>query len=348
MHRIKQHQGVLFAFVLLASSLISFPFMETIEPAAAQDDCTFTGTLDVTPLYTAPLTDPTQQADTILSGVSYPVTLRAYEHFYIELDNAHGGWVDRRSGITEGACDAVPLDETPLTDYPTVCAVTLGAETTLYAGSALAVEKDAIPAGVYVVTMRTDTAYNVRLGHAYGGWIASSDGQLKPNCDRVPPEPYRTATALDNARVWSAPDVASGSALYTLEPGQRVLVVAGPVRGPIRFDTDDQGDWYQVYVDGQASGWVWSERLTLSTEPPPPPNGSPTGTTQPNARLWSAPTVRTGELLVFLDEGTPVTVNAGPVRGPIRYDTDHQGDWYHVTTDGGLSGWVWSERLTLD
>jgi hypothetical protein len=75
--------------------------------------------------------------------------------------------------------------------------------------------------------------------------------------------PVGTAvTAGGNARFWSQPDVVAGSLGQSLASGQSLRVVAGPVWGPIRLDTDDQGWWWQLTTeDGSATGWLWQERL---------------------------------------------------------------------------------------
>ena len=69
-------------------------------------------------------------------------------------------------------------------------------------------------------------------------------------------------TAGDNARFWSQPDVFAGSLGQSLASGQALRVVAGPIWGPIRLDSDDQGWWWQLATeDGSATGWLWQSRL---------------------------------------------------------------------------------------
>lgn len=69
-------------------------------------------------------------------------------------------------------------------------------------------------------------------------------------------------TTGDNARFWSQPDVVTGFLGQSLANGQSLRVVDGPIWGPIRLDTDDQGWWWQLTTeDGSATGWLWQERL---------------------------------------------------------------------------------------
>jgi hypothetical protein len=53
-------------------------------------------------------------------------------------------------------------------------------------------------------------------------------------------------------------------------------------------------------------------------------------------------------MLVAIPAGTPLQIIAGPVSGPIRYDTDSTGDWYQVSLNGTVLGWVWAERLSFN
>src|SRR5690606_7513026 len=133
--------------------------------------------------------------------------------------------------------------------------------------------------------------------------------------------PAQIATALDNARAWSAPDVRSGAMVTTFAPGTQLIVLAGPVSGPIRFDTADTGNWFQVRavnVAGGATGWVWENRLRFA---PPAGPGGPTAVALANARVWSQPDVHAGAWIASLVEGSAVRILVGPVVGPIRYDT---------------------------
>jgi hypothetical protein len=318
--------------------------------SAVQTNCTFSGTLDELVYYFAPLTDPSQQKGVAPGGVPYPVLKQSGEHFLIQLDQSgYGGWVDRRSGILGGDCSQVPVDDTPLSGYDTLCFFTSAGTPPLYAESNLITPQGNAQANTpYVVTLKSATSYLLRLDHAFGVWVAAGTGQLSGfGCNTLPVEYVAAqATALANARMWSAPDVKTGVRTVDLAAGTLVTVIGGPVRGPIRFDTDDQGNWYQVRrnMDGQ-TGWVWEQRLAF-TDPPDP---GVTATVLANARAWSEPNVRMGGVLANLAEGSQVVILEGPVNGPIRYDTNDRGDWYLVQqTATHITGWVWVERLAFN
>jgi hypothetical protein len=257
--------------------------------------------------------------------------------------------VDRRSGMLSGACDTIPVDNTPLADFPTVCTLTSTSTIPFYSDSALTVSQNALAAGTYVVTSQTSRAYLVRIDHAFGGWVPSSAGSLSGACGTLPPDAGLTARALANARAWTVPNVKTGQIAATLADGSSVVIVAGPVHGPIRLDTDDEGAWYQVYQAGQVVGWVWEARLDFAEPPAPPPPAIQTAITQPNARLWTHPDVKSGSIRAYLPDGIRVTILTGPVTGPIRYDTTDLGEWYYVQPEGGfLPGWIWAERLAWE
>jgi hypothetical protein len=337
--------------ILLASLILAPGALPGAVPASAQGDCTFTGALETLILYHAPLTTPTQQKDALPGGVGFRLTLQRAEHYYVAVDDAYGGWVDRRSGGLSGDCAGVPVDTAPLTDYEALCFFTSPQAAQLFHESRRANPKETIqPGQAYPVTLQTFDAYHLQLDHAFGGWVAAADGQVSGNCAGVPTEyPAQIATALENARAWSAPDVRSGDVVTTFAPGTQLMVLAGPVTGPIRLDTADTGNWFQVRAvnaAGGATGWVWENRLRFS---PPPGPGGPTAVALANARVWSLPDVHTGAWIASLVEGSAVRILGGPVTGPIRYDTTDTGNWYRIAQDAtGITGWVWRERLIFD
>lgn len=316
-------------------------------PVAAQAACTFAATVADAPLYLAPITTPGQQKDTLPVGVAYPVIARSDAHYYIALDDAYGGWVDRRSGVLSGDCDAVPVDPRPLTDYPTICAVTLAGPVPAYFDASLTQPREDLLAGTYIAVRRAPRAVLVQLGDAMGVWLAQASVSFSGACESLPVEGANRALAGENARVWTQPSVRSGEVMYTLPVGANVLIVAGPVTGPIRNDTSDQGEWVQVVWGPYAPGWVWLPRLTLlDDDDPAAPPVTGSAIAGANTRLWTQPSVRTGSVLAAVSQGAVVRVLAGPVRGPIRYDTDDQDDWYQVAW-GDTIGWVWVERITF-
>jgi len=68
------------------------------------------------------------------------------------------------------------------------------------------------------------------------------------------------ATVLDNARLWSLPDVNTGELITTLILGSEVNVIGDSATGEIQFNNDLQGIWYPVQQGGN-TGWVYEGRL---------------------------------------------------------------------------------------
>lgn len=344
---------------LLALLIILLALALPVSPpprATAEDTCTFTPHFNATPLYAAPLADPAQQRGEVPGGVPLLALKRSgltYDALiYVTLDTTSGGWVDQRSGTLTGACDDLPLDNTPLIDYPTICTAAVSQAVPFFDDAQLFTPKpfDLQP-GTYVVTRRSAASVFVRLDHAMGGWTALSAITLGPACSTVMQAAPFQAVALDNARLWTQPNVQTGARLLDLPSGTGVVILAGPVEGPIRYDTADVGDWYQVAYNGQ-SGWVWSARLDFNAAPPPvtpPSTPSASPTARDNARLWSQPNVQAGQVIGFLTPGTALQLLSGPVEGPIRYDTTDTGDWYYVQAEGSLyAGWLWAGRIAFE
>jgi hypothetical protein len=183
--------------------------------------------------------------------------------------------------------------------------------------------------------------YYVQIdGQTTVGWVWSARLLI----DNGDPTSDRQATTLDNARLWSQPDVTVGSITHSLDVGTVVIIQSDPQLGRIRTDTSDMGYWYLVIVeDTDTSGWIWAERLSADHTP------STTGTRATaldNARLWSQPDVSVGSDNVDLAAGTLVIVESGPQLGRIRVDTDDLGHWYFVRVEGtDTTGWIWSPRL---
>lgn len=318
--------------------------MSTLAVQAQASTCHFSSTLESLVVYHAPLTQATQIKDTLPGGTPYTVLWRSGDHYFIAVDHAYGGWVDRSSGTLSGACDSIPVDATPLVDYPTICVFEAQQQVAAFADATLTTPS---PFGVvpafhpYPIITRTDTAYEILFDHAASAWVTASSGQMYgTNCSFD----HQAAYAGTNARLWSLPNARTGSILTTLAPGSVVSLTGTPVSGPIRIDTDHVDLWYPV-SQGNLSGWVWAERLIF-----PAPAPHPTlAVTLPNARLWSLPDAHTGQLLIHLAEGLSLPVIAGPVRGPVRFDTADRGDWYQVRLPStGNTGWVWAERLSFE
>lgn len=341
----------LFIIITILISAIAVPTATANSPTQ-QESCVFIVTVDVTRGFSQPVTDPAFEIASVQGGLSYPVLRRAQQHFYVQYTiSGDGLWLDRRSGYVEGNCLDIPVDERPLTDYEELCFFTPADHTPFFTDSQLTQQMvDLSSDREILVTGQTENAYFLYLDHAMGGWVAVNSGTVRGDCGNLSHHDDWTGlrgTALDNARLWSEPNVQTGTILADITAGTALIIEDGPRMGPIRTDTDDRGHFYLVRVEGQTtSGWIWSARLL-------PSDGDPTNGGRAmaleNARLWSEPDVTLGTVTSDLAVGTVVTIQGQPQLGRIRTDTDDMGYWYLVTVEGtSTTGWIWSERLTAN
>ena len=63
-----------------------------------------------------------------------------------------------------------------------------------------------------------------------------------------------------DARLWSKPDVGTGSILKTLTSNTLIKVISGPIWGKARANPDYFGWWWQVEAEG-ISGWLYQIRI---------------------------------------------------------------------------------------
>jgi WD40 repeat protein len=69
----------------------------------------------------------------------------------------------------------------------------------------------------------------------------------------------QTIQVLENARLWSVPNVSKGSVTTQLPFGQMVYILGGPGYGPIIND-GSLSDWFwevNLTPDGESAGWIW-------------------------------------------------------------------------------------------
>lgn len=317
------------------------------EPVHAQtDDCWFTPAYN-TALFAAPIFTVTQQSGALQGGMTYAVKGQAPDYLLVQVDANTQGYVKRDQGALAGTCGMnIPVISAPLIAYPTLCVLQTPTQpVALFADAALQTPAGTLPANAsYAVVQETANSVYIYINALAGGWVSAAAGTMNGACDMLPTEPpvvAGTALARANARLWSAPDVYQGTVLTALEPNTPVMVLSGPVQGPISYQSMLTGDWYQVR-SGNTTGWVWAERLSITNTRPP----VGTATTLENARLWSVPNVYQGAVLISLEPDALVTMLSGPVRGPISYQSDLAGDWYQVQS-GITTGWVWGERLSF-
>lgn len=118
------------------------------------------------------------------------------------------------------------------------------------------------PGQVYPVVAVRGNRVNVAIDDAFGVWVPAIAGTLRGDCNSVAAP---TALALNGARLWSEPDVRTGQVIAAVPAQTALIVINGPVNGPIRLDTDATGDWYFVQVSSTAQGgWLWQARLQFT------------------------------------------------------------------------------------
>lgn len=118
------------------------------------------------------------------------------------------------------------------------------------------------PGQVYTVVAVRGDRVNVAIDDAFGVWVPAIAGMLRGDCNSVAAP---TALALNGARLWSVPDVTLGEVVATIPAQTALIVIDGPVNGPVRLDTDATGDWYFVQVSSTAQGgWLWQARLQFT------------------------------------------------------------------------------------
>lgn len=254
-----------------------------------------------------------------------------YPFYYITVDEEIQGWVTFfHGGYAQGEnChETIPMDTTPINDFPGICDTVVG---------------------------RSATEYFLGLSHAMGYYAPIGEDELyRTDCPGLEYHPTPAFTR-GSVHVRSAPNAHTGDVLDTLPPLSKLFIIDGPVRGPIEADSDSEGAWYRVFMEGYPTGWVWAEQLDIITSWHEARNSGEdlfANETQPVtvnswARLWTLPDIHTGRGMSWVPAGTELQAVHGPVPGPIRYDSDEIGDWYYVS-GRSYRGWIWGGYLLFE
>jgi len=229
---------------------------ETFYPVTS--DCGFVAN-QTTPVYTdRNLTRVHVIVNAIPSGASYPVVEIYDDAALLLADFETSFWVSTENGTIFGDyCEvstlytAETLASTRLWSEPDV--VTGQVLSWLTEGVTVDVKGSAVVGRIRYDSLQTGTWYPVSFGND-SGWVWSE--RLDVDTTRAP----ISAFALEDARVWSEPDVSMGTRLLSLNVNDAVEIIGGPVTGRLRFDGTTSGIWYQVSVNG-VIGWVWENRL---------------------------------------------------------------------------------------
>lgn len=155
------------------------------EETVQSTTCFFTGQAEQLILYHAPVSAPSQQKSSVLGHEAYPIIKQNRGYYLLQITDDITGWADSRVGAVEGNCEEMPIDETALSEFPTVCAFVSTDEVLLYSEAELINAIEVVPAGTQLVESVSSTGYYLVLGEDVSGWVAAADGQISGNCDPV-------------------------------------------------------------------------------------------------------------------------------------------------------------------
>lgn len=158
---------------------------EDSDTAAQSTDCHFTAQAEQLVLYHAPISAPSQQKATLLGQELYPIIAQNRGYYLLQATEETTGWADSREGVVEGDCEEIPVDETALPEFPTVCTFTSTDEASLYSEAELLTPGETLRPGTHLVESASTESYYLVLDNGVGGWVAAADGQLGENCDSI-------------------------------------------------------------------------------------------------------------------------------------------------------------------
>ncbi len=152
-------------------------------------DCQFTALSERLMVYQAPIQALSQQKVAVLGGETYPIIKQNNGYYLLQLADGDSGWVNSQDGTTEGDCKDIPIDATPLADFPTMCVFTNPQEVALYSKPDLVTVIGTAAPGSYLIESTTGNQYYIALDENYSGWVAVTDGQIAGACDSLPVAP---------------------------------------------------------------------------------------------------------------------------------------------------------------
>lgn len=156
----------------------------------AQDtDCQFTAPGAQLIVYQAPIQAQSQQKAAVIGGESYPIIKQNNGFYLLQLADDDSGWAKGQDGTTDGDCEDVPIDETPLSEFPTVCVFNNPQEVPLYSEADLVNAIGTVPPGMYLIESTAGGQYYIILDGSSSGWVAAVGGQIMGACDMLPVAP---------------------------------------------------------------------------------------------------------------------------------------------------------------
>jgi hypothetical protein len=151
--------------------------------------CQFAGASPMLTVYQAPITDATQEEARLSGSDLYPVSQTHGQYVLIQLRDGRTAWADKRAGTLEGNCNDVPVDDTPLTGFPTLCTFTNTTSVPLYDNSILTGAIGSVAPGTYPLIGINQNRYYLYLDVNQGGWVLGSMGLVQGNCITLPARP---------------------------------------------------------------------------------------------------------------------------------------------------------------
>ncbi|MEO1440143.1 MAG: hypothetical protein AAFV33_07040 [Chloroflexota bacterium] len=240
---------------------------------AATATCLFVPTGAVTGTDALDSTANTTTA-TLNAGQPYAVFAIQDGQVNVAVDNGFGVWVDGVAGTLQGACGPFAAPNGVYTLQPELGLNPVNAASCVFVPAEAVIGSNAFtpktdatvvnltPGQAYAVLTRTTEQVQITVDGVFNAWVPVVAGDVLGACDILLAS---TAVALDGARLWSLPDVTTGEVVATIPAQTTLIVIDGPVNGPIRLDTDTTGDWYFVQVGSTAqSGWLWQARLQFT------------------------------------------------------------------------------------
>jgi hypothetical protein len=180
--------GVIFAVVILLVNRAGKDNGGTPSSTSipSNTSCQFTGASPLLTVYKAPITDATQQEARLSGSDLYPVSQTRGQYVLIQLRDGRTVWADTRDGRLEGNCTNVPVDDRPLTAFPTLCTFAVTTSVPLYDNSMLTGAIGSVAPGTYAINQNR---YYLYLDTNQGGWVLGSMGFVQGNCMTLPARP---------------------------------------------------------------------------------------------------------------------------------------------------------------
>ncbi|MFF2529315.1 SH3 domain-containing protein [Brevibacillus sp. NPDC058079] len=227
-------------------------------------------------------------------------------------------------------------------------------------GQTYAVVQTINPGTRYPIVQQSGEWFQIQLNAGTKGWVANwlvkevgagqavsppSTGSTPPTTNPVgtgsqpkPPAVQGASLTLDFAPyVYATPD-ASTPAIGQLHAGEKITVL------------NRQNGWIQFPYDG-VNAWLSTDQTNPDTgQPTLPENGN--GSTQPQTGQPSSSsqtaTVKTDGLNLRSEPNTTSTIQATLPVGSKLTVLEKQGDWYHINTAAGITGWVAGWHITVN